>query len=119
MSRPITFAGATVHQLLSLKKRRWDAVSLYDSIILIPTGHRHDSGYAIMAICGCQGPLAVELAGEGCCDDIMACPQGAESFRIDCLWPSLLIRLHGDYVDFRVGNALSTTVVSVVGKGEK
>ena len=38
--------------LLSLPKRDWSKVSIYDQIYLVPEGGKHDSGFMFIAIIG-------------------------------------------------------------------
>lgn len=50
-------------ELLSLPLRRWDITSAYDSVLLVNTKEKHDSGYNNFAVIGCVGSVPVEIAG--------------------------------------------------------
>lgn len=56
-------------ELLKLPTRAWDAESEYDSLLLLSTCRKHESGWAIMAIVGVREGQPVEIAC-ACCDDI-------------------------------------------------
>lgn len=50
-------------ELLSLPQRRWDITSAYDSILLVNTKQKHDSGYNYFAVIGCIDTYPVEIVG--------------------------------------------------------
>ncbi len=87
-------------ELLALPHRPWNAASVYDTLLLIPTGHKHESGFVQMALIGVNDRQAVEIAAS-CPDDInWHIPAPLYDFlaqvRTDCLWKSkaspLLVR---------------------------
>lgn len=113
--------------LLALPIRKWDQVSEYDSLYIVPTGKKHDSGYSIMAIVGRVGDKA-HIAAH--CDDIgwtmpKEHPYGSilphrnkMIMRTDCLFPSGIIHMwaSGEHYfkgRFRVGASLSSTDVEL------
>jgi hypothetical protein len=50
-------------ELLSLPVKPWDATRLYDTILIVPTRKKHDSGYMCMAVVGCIKGEPIEVAG--------------------------------------------------------
>lgn len=106
--------------LLALPVRAWDAVTVYDSIAILSTRQKHDSGYAVMAIIGCRNGLPIEIAAQ-CCDDIEWCAPpmlGAGytigQMRTDCWLKSGAIHAWSRVNRFRVGAALSSMTVELV-----
>ena len=54
----------TIEQLLSLSVRDQCIKSTYDSILVVPTGHKSETGYMMMAIIGMKDRWElVEIAG--------------------------------------------------------
>jgi hypothetical protein len=122
----------TRKQLLALPQRKWDVVTVYDSVYIVPTGKKHDSGYATMAIIGVSYVEKHEV-GEiaACCDDINwsfpikhpydVIRPGRHStiLRTDMFFPSNIIRMWGSgkaYFSgrFKVGISLSSTDIELV-----
>lgn len=113
--------------LLSLPRREWRIDSSYTSILITPTGRKHDSGFALMAIVGCDddGSL-MEIAAM--CDDIQwvfppsngLMLQGLETqyyyadIQSDMYFPSGIIRMHTRHGRFIVGISLSSTQVTFI-----
>lgn len=121
----------TARALLQLPRRKWDVESVYDSIILVPTGAKHDSGWGLIAIVDVVGgkPSSAEIAAV--CDDVrwsfpVRHPYGEMQpginrriLRTDCYWPGRLQRFWASgesYFSgrFKVGFALSSTDVTLV-----
>jgi hypothetical protein len=109
--------------------KTWSEVKVYNSLYIVPTGKKHDSGYGLIAIIGVldQDPRLAEIAAY--CDDICWCfplkhPYDRDGrhvnvIRTDCLWPSQIIRIwaSGEHYfrgRFRVGVSLSSTEVELV-----
>lgn len=118
----------TRYELLALPHRGWNLSSNYDSILLVPTGEKHDSGFGILAIAGIREGKPVEIAAT--CDDIcwsfpkehpydrMTPGLHRMVMRTDCLWPSRIIHVwaSGEHYfrgRFRVGASLSSTDVTL------
>lgn len=106
-------------ELLALPARARGADSEYDSLLLLSTRKRHDSGWAIMAIVGVRAGLPVEIAC-ACCDDIewkflpmVMFGGGQGQMRMDCAMRSGAIHAWARKAKFRVGAALSSTTVEV------
>ncbi len=51
----------TRKDLLVLPQRIWNGVGIYDSLIVYPNGHKHDSGYSCITIIGVNERKPVEL----------------------------------------------------------
>lgn len=114
--------------LLALPQRKWDLVSEYNSLLIVPTNRKHDSGYGLIAIVGRQGDEA-EIAAV--CDDICwTMPQqhpygsalrpgrNSNILRTDCLWPSRVLHMwaSGEHYfrgRFRVYHNVSSTEVEL------
>ncbi len=110
-------------ELLKLPTRAWDADSEYDSLLLLSTRRKHDSGWAIMAIVGVRDGQPVEIAC-ACCDDIewklptmQTVGGGAYSIgqmRMDCAMRSGALHAWARKAKFRVGVALSSVEVELL-----
>jgi len=112
-------------ELLALPFREWGHESTYDSLLLLPTGEAHDSGWGIMAIIGIRDFQPIEIAC-GCCDDIeWKLPQMQTvgrftigQMRMDCLLKSGAFHPWERNSLFRVGAALSSVTVEVLTKSK-
>ena len=95
-------------ELLSVPKRKWDDV-IYgvDVVYIIPSGRKHDSGYACMdfvaSFNGNKGKPMVRFGG-GC--DVVRL--NGNHFRIDCEYPSRIIRIWNDRTSFSISHDIST-----------
>lgn len=124
--------------LLSLPQRKWDTKKIYDFLYFVPTKTKHDSGYGIIAIIGaCYGEKTIpgvtslinfevgkyklsviEIAAY--CDDISwYMPESLPSkqsanLRMDCEYPSGIIRAWHYEFAFEVGVSLSSTDIRLV-----
>lgn len=102
-------------ELRSLPFRKWDESKLYKSIIVIPSGKKHDSGWALMYIIGLnEKQTPIEIAA--CCDDICwKMPTSLEyDFRNDMFYPSGAIHFWSYKYRFEVGVSLSSTDISLI-----
>jgi len=117
----------TRKELLALPKRDWDKETIYDSIAVVPSGKKHESGYGLIAIVGfdTDSKKPVEIAAY--CDDMGYCfPEGVPVqpydlavLRTDMFYPSGIAHVWSwDYV-FKVGASLSSTDVHLVPKDKK
>ena len=130
ISRPIKRS-----ELLSLPVRKWDEKSLYDTLYLVPTNKKHDSGYGILAVIGAnytdkKNTLLAEIAAY--CDDLgwsfpIDHPYGRHEpyamtgniLRLDVEYPSRIIRAWASCENyfkgkFLVGYSLSSTQVELI-----
>lgn len=122
------FVSLTRKKLLTLPNRIWNKISEYDSLLLVPTGKKHDSGYSLLAIVGVNQRIPVEISAY--CDDISwVLPTehpyytNNRSYRpsimhTDCLFPSGIIHIWAaseHYFDgrFRVHESLSSTRIEL------
>lgn len=110
-------------ELLALPTREWPAVSEYDSLLLLSTGRKHDSGWAMMAIIGVRDLKPVEIACKYC-DDIewkfppmsIVCDgrYSIGQMRMDCALKSGALHAWTNRGKFRVGTALSSVTVELL-----
>ena len=112
--------------------KKWDEEKVYDFLLITASGEKHESGYSIIAIIGCNNTdkgCDAEIAAY--CDDIcwtmpIKHPYGFINpdknrmiMRTDCLYPSGIMRIWGSgehYFKgkFKVGASLSSTDVELV-----
>lgn len=110
-------------ELLGLPVREWNTDSEYDSVLLLSTRKKHDSGWAIMAIIGVRDGQPVEIAC-CCCDDIEWKFPPAQTvangtlligqIRMDCAFRSGALHAWKRGAKFRVGTALSSTEIELI-----
>jgi hypothetical protein len=108
-------------ELFSLPTRAWGEESVYDSVMLLSTRRKHDSGWAIIAIIGVRDGQPVEIAC-ACCDDIeWKLPQPVicashiiGQMRMDCALRSGAMHAWARGAKFRVGIALSSTDIELL-----
>lgn len=108
-------------ELLALPIRDWQMDSVYDSLLLVPTGKKHDSGWSLVSIVGVRNGEPVEQAS--CCSDDIewvfpnATRYGsytAGQLRMDCLYPAGVFHPWTRNHKFQVGAALSSVTVTLV-----
>ena len=104
----------TRKQFLELPVRAWNETKDYSAIIVVPTGRKHDSGFALMALVGCdEKGVPSEIAAY--CDDIQWITKvTVYGFRCDMFYKNRCLRFHSNEFKFRVGRSLSTTEVGFV-----
>lgn len=110
-------------ELMALPVRDWQDEKTYDSVLVVSARKKHDSGWAIMAIIGCEKAEPIEIAC-ACCDDIewkFPAPTlyGGGQFslgqmRTDCALKSGALHAWIRGYRFKVGAALSSTEIEVV-----
>lgn len=115
-------------ELLKLPMREWKMDSEYDSVLLLSTRRKHESGWAMMAIIGVRKGQPVEIACS-CCDDIewklppMITVGGGEfsigQMRMDCAIRSGALHAWARGAKFRVGAALSSTEIELLAANVK
>lgn len=108
----------------ALPCRKWDEdIGEFDTLVILPTRHIHDSGYRCMDFIACVGSKAI-IRLSGCSDVIHldgiggygkwsgAIPESIKikGWSIDCLRTSGLLRLFSSY-RLTVGSALSSFAV--------
>lgn len=104
-------------ELEAAPERKWDEVKEYDSLYLLPSKKKHDSGYHLICIVGKNKDKLEKAAW---CDDI--CWNFDElkkwqwfSMRTDMTFPGGVAHVWGWETRFRVGCSLSSTDVHVFG----
>jgi hypothetical protein len=88
--------------LLKLPVRDVTVEAIYDSVLLVPTGKKHDSGFMMIAVIGCIGGVAQEIAVTY--DDIQwETPEPYHygkyqlaDLRMDMMYPSGVLQVWGD-----------------------
>lgn len=95
-------------ELLSVPKRKWDdVIHGVDAVYIIPSRRKHDSGYACMdfvaSFNGNKGKPMVRFGGG--CDDVRL--KGSH-FRMDCEYPSRIIRIWNDSRSFYITHDISS-----------
>jgi hypothetical protein len=100
-----------VSELRKLPVRDWNKESIYDSILVIPSGKKHESGWALMMIIGMNQNTPLEIAAM--CDDIhWHIPEKLDyDLRNDMYYPSGIIKYWSNRYKFKVGTSLSSTDV--------
>lgn len=103
-------------ELEAAPERKWDEVSEYDWLFLLPTRHKHDSGWHLIAIVGWKDGVLERAA---VCDDIGWHNTHADQHRFcgvrsDMTYPAGVLRMWGNGVRFRVGPSLSSTEVEIL-----
>ena len=92
-------------ELLSVPKRKWDnELHGVDSVYIIPSRRKHDSGWACMDFVAVSDGKSPVRFGGGC-DDVLL---NGNHFRIDCEYPSRIIRIWNDRTSFSITSDLSS-----------
>lgn len=100
--------------LLKLPVRDWDKDSTYDSIYLVPSGKKHDSGWMCIAVIGLNKSKPVEIAAYP--DAINWEIADTHDFRMDCTYPSGIVHVWARRHRFYVEDALSSLEIKLVAK---
>lgn len=106
-----------IKELRKLPFRKWDEVKSYNSLIVISSGKKHDSGWALMYVIGLDSSKKpIEIAA--LCDDInWVLPEiDMFQFRNDMFYPSGAIHFWGNGFVFKVGASLSSTRIEMLKK---
>lgn len=115
----------TKRELLALPDRQWGQQGVYDSLLVVSTGRKHDSGWACIAIIGVNDNKPVEVATR-CSDDIEWVYPSPRCYdhckigqvRTDCSTKSGALHFWTRNGKFHVGCALSSITVELVPAGE-
>jgi hypothetical protein len=102
-------------ELKKLPVRDWKERKTYKSLVVIPSGKKHDSGWALMYVIGLDGKKnPIEIAAV--CDDICwKIPSATDyNFRNDMFYPSGAIHFWSNEHSFVVAESLSTTDVFLI-----
>jgi hypothetical protein len=102
-----------IKELRALPHRQWDEVKTYESIIVISSGKKHDSGWALMYVIGCDGgKKEIAAACDDICWDVTAITKTGQ-LRNDMYYPSGAIHYWGNGLKFKVGCSLSSTYITI------
>jgi hypothetical protein len=88
-----------IKELKNLPRREHLKITTYDSLIVINSGIKHNSGYALMYIIGCNNLKPIEIAAS--CDDIEWI-MNKLCFRNDMYYPSGAIHFWSNTAKFKV-----------------
>lgn len=105
--------------MLKLPERERREESTYSSIFIIPTGRKHDSGWALMAIIGCNDkgePVEIAAYCDDVCYDFGLVTHKEYAMRTDMTYPENCLHVWSWYYDFKVGFSLSSTYVRLIPK---
>lgn len=104
--------------LLSLPERDWGKTSKYDHVVVIPSGKKHDSGYALMCLIGEWRDGSSEMQREiaGYCDDIVWDVQsvGEYGLRTEMHYKTNIIRFWSNRAVFEVGRSRSSIDIKLI-----
>ncbi len=101
-----------IRELLKLPRREWNKETAYQSILVVNTKRKHESGWGLMAIIGLDNKREpIEIAAY--CDDIYWNLNGL-SFRNDMFYPSGIIHFWSREANFKVGESLSSTEITLI-----
>jgi len=106
--------------IANLPERAWAAEGIYDSILVVPSGKKHDSGFALMKIIGMNNLVPIEIAAW--CDDIcwkFPALMNEYGLRNDMFYPSNIIHFWSNMYRFKVGRSLSSTDIFLIKKDPK
>ena len=101
-------------ELLNLPVRAWNEESEYDSVLLLSTREKHDSGWAIMVIIGLRDFHPVEIACNHCDDIEWIIPTEGSTLRTDCTVKSGAMHVWSKGNKFIVGPGWSSVDIEVV-----
>ncbi len=104
-----------VSELKKLSHRNWNEIKVYDSICVINSGYKHDSGYAVMYIIGMISGTFIEIAAS--CDDICwSFPNHMRKgdLQNDMFYQSGVLHYHSNRYNFEVGHSLSSVDIKLI-----
>ena len=105
-------------ELLKLPQRDWEKITQYDSILIVPSGSKHDSGYMMIAIIGMVGNEPKEICGypDDISWDYTDYKQAYEctGVRTDCYYPQGILHFWARDTSFQVGESLSSITIKVI-----
>lgn len=99
----------TRSELLSVPERPWStSESVYDSLVVWPSVHKHDSGWGCMTMVGCRDMKPVEVITRSS-DDFKL----SEGVWIDCLHHAKALHLWRHGWEFVVPHVLSFVYIGM------
>lgn len=113
----ITLQNITKSNVNNIPQRK-ESPSSYRSLLIVPSRRKHSSGFTQIQVVG-VGPNEVLELITTYSDDLgfyMPTPltEGYESIRMDCLYPSGIMRVWSNYFDFVVSFTSSSLVIKLV-----
>jgi len=95
-----------------LPHRNWNHETNYSSVVIVKSKYKHDSGYAIMLVIGCNSDgIPFEIAAS--CPDYLQIKTKGE-FQVDCSYSCGAIRFYSfTRQNFYVGCALSSLTIEI------
>ena len=102
----------TRKSLLQLPKRNYNSKSTYNSIIILNSRKKHESGYSVMYIVGCIDNEPIEIIANYC--DSIDWEFNGLKLGTDMLYPSGLVQFFGINCKLEVGLSLSTTYIKLI-----
>ena len=96
----------TRKHLLQVPKRKWDEPIKTTSVYVIPSGRKHDSGFACMDFVADTTNGLVGFGGS--CDDVAF---EGKNFRMDCIYPERIIHIWNPKA-FVISTGISSIVFS-------
>ena len=104
-------------ELLNLPKRKWDVILHgVNGVYVIPSGRKHDSGYACMDFVATFEDGRPPVRFGGVCDDVSFDGNG---FRMDCEYPTRIIHIWNCRSPFSVSDDLSSITFTEEQEGER
>jgi hypothetical protein len=104
---------ASKKELLALPWRPWNKEGIYSSLIVFPTGRKHDSRWGEITLIGVNDLVPTEIITTGS-DDLGI----TGNFKIDCLYPTHALhywtRGFPKPTVFWVSHALSSMTIKVI-----
>jgi hypothetical protein len=109
----------TKAKLVQLPRRTWvDTTQLYQSLIVLPTGKVHDSGYGKMLVVGCRKAMPTHIISD--CSDDLEWDFGHHDpalvkLRTDCWLPARALHfwIRKEFV-FRPQEAMSSLTIKII-----
>jgi hypothetical protein len=105
-----------IKELRKLSHKLWSMSKVYTKLLIINSGLKHDSGFALIYVIGVTGHSYDNMEIAAACDDISWCtPLFKEySFRTDMLYPSGIIQMWATDYSFKVGASLNSININLI-----
>lgn len=98
--------GVKRKELLEVPKRDWKQILHgVSGVYVIPSGRKHESGYACMDFVATFQKKKEKVRFGGGCDDVSFM---GTHFRMDCDWPSRIIHIWNSHGTFSVSTDISS-----------
>lgn len=105
--------------MISIHSRQRDLLALplgrrdrwYSGLLILPTQRKHKTGWGTVAIIGTRGENAECILTKGCDDVVLPVVSEEFDLRMDCTFPSRVLRLWSRDFDMSIGHYGSTVPV--------